>query len=102
MSSVGRGRRRSRGRSRPGRGGSGESLRRHRPGRRGRLPAGCVRRERRLLDPWPGARQTAVSGAAAGGVGAVWIRSLPGSAGTVVVSASHPVLGQASVGVRVR
>ena len=40
--------------------------------------------------------------AAAGGVGAVWIRSLPGSAGAVVVSASHPVLGQASVGVRVR
>jgi beta-galactosidase len=33
--------------------------------------------------------------AAAGGVGAVWIRSLPGSAGHVVVSASHPVLGQA-------
>jgi beta-galactosidase len=40
--------------------------------------------------------------AAAGGVGAVWIRSRPGPAGTVVVSASHPVLGQASVGVRVR
>jgi beta-galactosidase len=40
--------------------------------------------------------------AGAGGVGAVWIRSLPGSAGTVVVSASHPGLGQASVEVRVR
>src|SRR5579859_4178077 len=40
--------------------------------------------------------------AAAGGVGAVWIRSLPGSAGHVVVSASHPVLGQAVASVRVR
>jgi beta-galactosidase len=40
--------------------------------------------------------------AAAGGVGAVWIRSLPGSAGHVVVSASHPVLGQAIARVRVR
>ncbi|MGH3228528.1 MAG: glycoside hydrolase family 2 TIM barrel-domain containing protein [Streptosporangiaceae bacterium] len=40
--------------------------------------------------------------AAAGGVGAAWIRSLPGSPGTVVVSASHPSLGQARVSVRVR
>jgi beta-galactosidase len=40
--------------------------------------------------------------AAAGGVGAVWIRSLPGSAGTVSVSASHPVLGDAVARVRVR
>jgi beta-galactosidase len=40
--------------------------------------------------------------AAAGGVGAVWIRSLPGSAGTVVVSANHPVLGDAVARVRVR
>jgi beta-galactosidase len=40
--------------------------------------------------------------AAAGGAGAVWIRSRPGSAGTVVVSASHPVLGDAVARVRVR
>jgi beta-galactosidase len=40
--------------------------------------------------------------APAGGVGAVWIRSLPGSAGMVVVSASHPVLGDAVARVRVR
>ena len=40
--------------------------------------------------------------AAAGGAGAVWIRSLPGSAGTVTVSASHPVLGRAVARVRVR
>jgi beta-galactosidase len=40
--------------------------------------------------------------AAAGGVGAVWIRSLPGTAGLVVVSASHPVLGDAVARVRVR
>jgi beta-galactosidase len=40
--------------------------------------------------------------AAAGGVGAVWIRSLPGSAGMVDVSASHPVLGRAVAHVRVR
>ena len=40
--------------------------------------------------------------AASGGVGAVWIRSLPDSAGTVVVSASHPVLGRAVARVRVR
>ena len=39
---------------------------------------------------------------AAGGAGAVWIRSLPGSAGTVTVSASHPVLGRAVARVRVR
>jgi beta-galactosidase len=40
--------------------------------------------------------------AAAGGVGAVWVRSLPGSAGMVDVSASHPVLGRAVAHVRVR
>jgi beta-galactosidase len=40
--------------------------------------------------------------AAAGGVGAAWIRSLPDSAGTVVVSASHPTLGRAVARVRVR
>jgi beta-galactosidase len=40
--------------------------------------------------------------AAAGGAGAVWIRSRPGSAGPVVVSASHPVLGLAEARVRVR
>jgi len=40
--------------------------------------------------------------AAAGGAGAVWIRSLPDSAGAVVVSASHPVLGRAVARVRVR
>jgi hypothetical protein len=39
--------------------------------------------------------------AAAGGAGAVWIRSLPGSAGTVSVSASHPVLGRAVARARV-
>ncbi len=40
--------------------------------------------------------------AAAGGVGAVWIRSLPGSPGTVTVTASHPTLGSAVVRLRVR
>jgi beta-galactosidase len=40
--------------------------------------------------------------AAAGGVGAAWIRSLAGSPGTVTVSASHPDLGEANVRVRVR
>jgi beta-galactosidase len=40
--------------------------------------------------------------AAAGGVGAVWIRSLPGSAATVTISASHPSLGRAVALVRVR
>jgi beta-galactosidase len=40
--------------------------------------------------------------AAAGGAAAVWIRSLPGSAGTVTVSASHPVLGRAVARVRMR
>jgi beta-galactosidase len=40
--------------------------------------------------------------AAAGGVGAVWIRSQPGMAGTVVVTASHPSLGRATARVRVR
>ena len=40
--------------------------------------------------------------AAAGGAGAVWIRSRPGAAGTVTVSASHPVFGDAAARVRVR
>ena len=40
--------------------------------------------------------------AATGGVGAAWIRSVPGSAGTVTVSASHPSLGRAVARVRVR
>jgi beta-galactosidase len=40
--------------------------------------------------------------ASAGGAGAVWIRSLPGSPGTVTVRASHPTLGTAAVSVRVR
>jgi beta-galactosidase len=40
--------------------------------------------------------------AAAGGVGAVWIRSRPGVTGTVTVSAIHPVLGRAVAHVRVR
>ena len=40
--------------------------------------------------------------AAAGGAGAVWIRSRPGARGTVTVRASHPGLGPASAQVRVR
>ncbi len=40
--------------------------------------------------------------AATGGAGAVWIRSLPGSPGTVTVRASHPRLGRAMARVRVR
>ena len=40
--------------------------------------------------------------AAAGGVGAAWVRSRPGSPGTVAVTVSHPTLGQAVVRVRVR
>ena len=40
--------------------------------------------------------------ASAGGVGAVWIRSLPGSPGTVTVTARHPALGRAVAQVRVR
>lgn len=39
---------------------------------------------------------------AAGGVGAVWVRSLPGRAETVRVSASHPVLGDAAARLRIR
>jgi beta-galactosidase len=39
--------------------------------------------------------------AAAGGVGAVWVRSRPGSAGLVTVSASHPTLGRAEVSLQV-
>jgi beta-galactosidase len=40
--------------------------------------------------------------AAAGGAGAVWIRSLPGARGTVTIQASHPTLGHAVARVRVR
>jgi len=40
--------------------------------------------------------------AAAGGAAAVWIRSRPGSPGTVTVRASHPGLGRAVTQVRVR
>jgi beta-galactosidase len=32
----------------------------------------------------------------AGGVGAVWIRTLPGAAGTITVTATHPALGSGS------
>jgi beta-galactosidase len=39
---------------------------------------------------------------ATGGVAAVWIRSLPGSPGTVTVTASHPTLGTARVQIRIR
>src|ERR1035437_35494 len=37
---------------------------------------------------------------AAGGAGAVWIRSLPGSPGAVTVIASHPSLGSAAVSIQ--
>jgi len=40
--------------------------------------------------------------AAAGGAGAVWLRSLAGVPGTVTVTASHPSLGRAVATVRVR
>jgi hypothetical protein len=40
--------------------------------------------------------------AAAGGAGAVWLRSLPGARGIVTVRASHPVLGDALARIRVR
>jgi beta-galactosidase len=40
--------------------------------------------------------------AAAGGAGAVWLRSLPGAQGTVTVRASHPGLGHAEARVQVR
>ena len=39
---------------------------------------------------------------ATGGAAAVWIRSLPGSPGTVTVKASHPALGSAVARIRVR
>jgi beta-galactosidase len=35
-----------------------------------------------------------------GGLGAVWIRSLPGQTGTITLAASQPELGQAQVQVR--
>jgi beta-galactosidase len=40
--------------------------------------------------------------AAAGGAGAAWVRTLPNSAGSVTVRASHPVLGSAAVTIRIR
>ncbi len=40
--------------------------------------------------------------AAAGGAGAVWIRSRAGEAGTVTIRASHPGLGRAEARIRVR
>ena len=40
--------------------------------------------------------------AAAGGAGAVWIRSRPGARGTVTIRASHPALGHAEARIRVR
>jgi beta-galactosidase len=40
--------------------------------------------------------------AAAGGVGAAWVRTLPNSAGSVTVRASHPALGSAAVTIRIR
>jgi beta-galactosidase len=40
--------------------------------------------------------------AAAGGAGAAWLRTLPGSAGSVTVRASHPLLGPAAVTIRIR
>jgi beta-galactosidase len=40
--------------------------------------------------------------AATAGAGAVWIRSRPGSRGTVTVRASHPSLGSAVASIRVR
>ena len=40
--------------------------------------------------------------ASAGGVGAVWIRSLPGSPGTVTVTVGHPTLGSAAARIQVR
>jgi beta-galactosidase len=39
---------------------------------------------------------------ATGGVAAAWIRSLPGSPGTVTVRASHPTLGTAQVTVKIQ
>ena len=35
-----------------------------------------------------------------GGLGAVWIRSLPGQPGAIALTASHPLLGQAEIEVR--
>jgi beta-galactosidase len=40
--------------------------------------------------------------AAAGGVGAVWVRSRPGSRGRVTVRASHPSLGRATAVIGIR
>ncbi|HEV2375465.1 MAG TPA: glycoside hydrolase family 2 TIM barrel-domain containing protein [Streptosporangiaceae bacterium] len=40
--------------------------------------------------------------AEAGGTGAAWVRTLPSSAGSVTVRASHPVLGPATVMIRIR
>jgi beta-galactosidase len=38
----------------------------------------------------------------AGGVGAVWIRTLPGATGTITVNASHPALGTATATISAR
>ncbi|MBO0802699.1 MAG: beta-galactosidase [Nocardiopsaceae bacterium] len=40
--------------------------------------------------------------AAAGGAGAAWIRTLPGSGGTITVTAAHPVLGTATATITAR
>ncbi len=40
--------------------------------------------------------------AAAGGVGAAWLRSLPGSPGPVTVTVTHPILGTATASILVR
>jgi len=40
--------------------------------------------------------------ASAGGAGAAWVRTLPSSAGSVTVRASHPVLRSAPVTIRIR
>ena len=40
--------------------------------------------------------------ASAGGAGAVWIRSLPGSPGMVTLTATHPTLGSATARIQVR
>ena len=36
----------------------------------------------------------------AGGVGAIWVKTLPKSPGRIVVQATHPVLGTRSVTIR--
>jgi beta-galactosidase len=65
-----------------------------------------VRLPVRLRQPAPG-REALIGDnpfdfAAAGGAGAVWVRSLPGAPGTVTVTARHPGVGSAAARVRVR